>query len=615
MFKGVFGGGGASTSTPSEAAIRQEAQGMKTAAAATAVNADGDKTDGASRRGADRASAAAGGGRAGSVTGFDPVGLERAAAAARELDRSPNANAALNLIQEQERTKQAEYSARGKEMEAASKQMELERVAKAAEEQRRNMQAQTEHQQQLELYKDRLERKRQTDLLENQLSAQRGLQEEQRQKDEESVARQEAIRKRTLEYEAQLRAKTEAARAHAEAEGRIKEARENRDINRENVLLQAKEYRETVLESIKLTTSSVGSALQTFLGDRQRMTAAVAVLSATALGVYSARSSASVMGRFVEARIGKPPLIRETSRPSLSQLLRHPVKSAGAIQAVRNADASHVMKGIVLPAPLEQRLQQIAVATQHARENGAPYRNLLLHGPPGTGKTLFAKSLAHNVGMHYAILTGGDVAPLGRDAVTELHKVFDWAEHSRRGLLLFVDEADAFLRSRTSDHMTEETRSALNAFLYRTGENSRRFMVVYASNQPELFDWAATDRVDEVIEVDLPGLEERKRLVKLYFDKYIRNGSTAKMRIQYGGIDEGDLDLVATRLEHASGRDISKFFIGLQSAAFGSKNAVLTKEMLTSLLDAAIRQKQQKEAWMDASSRVFEESHFSARKL
>lgn len=60
------------------------------------------------------------------------------------------------------------------------------------------------------------------------------------------------------------------------------------------------------------------------------------------------------------------------------------------------------------------------------------------------------RNLAQASGMDYAILTGGDVAPLGRDGVTEMHKLFDWASTSRRGLLLFVDEADAFLRKRTS---------------------------------------------------------------------------------------------------------------------------------------------------------------------
>jgi hypothetical protein len=36
-------------------------------------------------------------------------------------------------------------------------------------------------------------------------------------------------------------------------------------------------------------------------------------------------------------------------------------------------------------------------------------------------------------GLDYAILAGGDVGPLGRDAVAEIHRVFDWAKTSRRG--------------------------------------------------------------------------------------------------------------------------------------------------------------------------------------
>lgn len=77
-------------------------------------------------------------------------------------------------------------------------------------------------------------------------------------------------------------------------------------------------------------------------------------------------------------------------------------------------------------------------------------------------------------GMDYAILTGGDVAPLGKDGVTEMHKVFDWANSSSKGLLLFVDEADAFLRKRSSEMISENLRATLNAFLYRTGDQSNK---------------------------------------------------------------------------------------------------------------------------------------------
>lgn len=42
----------------------------------------------------------------GSLTGFDPEGLERAAKAARDLDASRNASSAIELIKTQEVTKQ-----------------------------------------------------------------------------------------------------------------------------------------------------------------------------------------------------------------------------------------------------------------------------------------------------------------------------------------------------------------------------------------------------------------------------------------------------------------------------------------------------------------------------
>ena len=80
-------------------------------------------------------------------------------------------------------------------------------------------------------------------------------------------------------------------------------------------------------------------------------------------------------------------------------------------------------------------------------------------------------------------MSGGDVAPLGSNAVKQLHEMFDWAARSPKGMVLFVDEADAFL-SRRDVEKSEAMRSAINAMLYRTGDQSRDFMVVIATNRP-----------------------------------------------------------------------------------------------------------------------------------
>ena len=85
-------------------------------------------------------------------------------------------------------------------------------------------------------------------------------------------------------------------------------------------------------------------------------------------------------------------------------------------------------------------------------------------------------------------------------------KVFVWAGISRKSLILFVDEADAFLRKRSSDAISEDLRARFNAFLYRAGDQSNTFILVPAS--PEQLYWSI-NMVDEVVEFSLPGLDER----------------------------------------------------------------------------------------------------------
>lgn len=54
----------------------------------------------------------------------------------------------------------------------------------------------------------------------------------------------------------------------------------------------------------------------------------VAGLTLLAVGVYSARNATGVAGRYIEARLGKPSLVRETSRFTVGEAIKHPVKVA-----------------------------------------------------------------------------------------------------------------------------------------------------------------------------------------------------------------------------------------------------------------------------------------------
>ena len=91
------------------------------------------------------------------------------------------------------------------------------------------------------------------------------MQEENLKKQEDSVAKQEAMRKATLEHEMELRAKADMKRIEAETVARAKVERENQDLNLEKIRLQAKEHRNTVLEGIKTAGSVLGAGAQAFL--------------------------------------------------------------------------------------------------------------------------------------------------------------------------------------------------------------------------------------------------------------------------------------------------------------------------------------------------------------
>jgi ATPase family AAA domain-containing protein 3A/B len=201
---------------------------------------------------------------------------------------------------------------------------------------------------------------------------------EQLKKQEEMVARQEEMRRRTAEYEAELRTKTEIAKARAEAEGRIQQERENHDLTLSKLKLEAAERRDTILKAVQDGGKLVGEGLAAYLSDVEKLRNTALTITGVAVGIYAAKTSITVAGRFVEARLGKPSLVRETSRFSFTTLARNPIETTQRLVGMtREQDA---LKGIVLENHLDKQLRQIAVSTAHTKRNRAPFRHLLLHG-------------------------------------------------------------------------------------------------------------------------------------------------------------------------------------------------------------------------------------------
>ena len=129
------------------------------------------------------------------------------------------------------------------------------------------------------------------------------------------------------------------------------------------------------------------------------------------------------------SRFGKPQLVRETSKLYSTNFVSLPYTYMKKLlhQKMKRTEKD-LLNGVILEKNLEDQLREISYAVLNRKKHFAPAKNLMFYGPPGTGKTLFAKKLALQSGLEYAVMVGSDIAPLGPLAVRELNKLFDWAE-------------------------------------------------------------------------------------------------------------------------------------------------------------------------------------------
>ncbi|KAF9590379.1 hypothetical protein IFM89_034089 [Coptis chinensis] len=331
---------------------------------------------------------------------------------------------------------------------------------------------------------------------------------------------------------------------------------------------------------------------------------AVGGVTAVAAGVYTTREGARVMWGYINRILGQPSLIRESSigkYPLLGPLSRAYNKGLKIISGSGKTESKTKFGKYCSPPffTVENR----ATCWSYCKYQGSSGHFLTCYtmGLPGTGKTMVAKEIAE---IDYAMMTGGDVAPLGAEAVTKIHQIFDWAKKSKEGLLLFIDEADAFLCERNSIHMSEAQRSALNALLFRTGDQSRDVALVLATNRPGDLDSAVTDRIDEVIEFPLPGAEERAKLLTLYLEKYLSEkddpkswwrpfkGKKSKKIVK--DLPREVICVAARKTEGFSGREIAKLVASVQASVYGTHDCVLDSHLFMEIVNFKVAEHQQR---------------------
>jgi len=439
-------------------------------------------------------------------------------------------------------------------------------------------------------------------------------QQAQKHKDEKELLE---LRLQSDERRAELGLQEAVERAKIEEEGKIKAARENEDVNTRMMKAEQAEKRAQMLAGIEATARIASDWISTVFNSPYNLALLIGSVVTCLGGIYLVREMAILLREQLNKRLGRPSLVRMTNRRGGMQEFGIAILRLLRLRPPRGAEFNDV----VLHPKLKQQVMRLADATSSAKRRRMPLQHAMFYGPPGTGKTMVAQRFAEYSGLEYAIMSGGDVAPLEEQAVTELHKLFRWVHRSKRGVLLFIDEADAFLASRKNSGMSESLRNALTTMLYHTGTPSSQFMLVIATNRPHDLDSAILDRLDESVEFGLPDIDARKGMVQLYYDKYIAKplklpavssgspmlrkpdqpnglrrrlpGSPKPLQIpREEEVDEATMAIVASRINGFSGREISKLFTSLQTHVLYSDTThgrpVCTRSMLLEVVDQKV---------------------------
>lgn len=392
----------------------------------------------------------------------------------------------------------------------------------------------------------------------------------------------------------------EKEKIKVEIELKAEQERANEDMNIRRIKLEAELSSQATIAAISAFGEEISKLVLAIISEPQQLAIIGGIVLLFIFAYYALREIISVLRTAIQAAIGRPSLVRETSMHwhFLPKFIADLLPSESYARSLQEIEAKFI--DVVLGKDDRDRVIQLAVTTRNTKMTSAPFRHVLLHGPPGTGKTLIARKLAECSGMDYAIMSGGDVGPLGDDAVNQLHSLFKWAESSRRGLLVFIDESEAFLSSRNATKSEDSTlRHALNALLYQTGTPSQQFMLVLATNRPQDLDSAILDRVDVSMKIGLPEEEQRQALVRLYLNKLVvkmameenkKRGwfnTKKKWIIDDECMTNETVSTIAEKIEGFSGREISKLMITVRYKLTMNPTCTLTRDMV----DQVVREK------------------------
>lgn len=266
------------------------------------------------------------------------------------------------------------------------------------------------------------------------------------------------------------------------------------------------------------------------------------------------------------SKLNDPRIIIETSIGSW------PYEYAKWLFRFKPRKAAEKLENMILAPKIKERIQEI-IAFEKAHINAKEgLDNILLEGYPGTGKTMFAKAIAAELGMDYIILTGSSFFQENA-GVKAIDQIFGKLIKGRK-VVIFIDEIDSIISSRVGKNSDSDAYRLLNQLLNYTSTPNKNFILIGATNYPELIDKAFYRRFQHVIEMPLPEYDERVQFLKFAKTKYLISKNKKQNEQIQAIFNDRVIKDVATKTDKMSYAELQTIIEHIKSATRLSKNGL-----------------------------------------
>ena len=240
-------------------------------------------------------------------------------------------------------------------------------------------------------------------------------------------------------------------------------------------------------------------------------------------GLNPSNELMTIIGKATEYQPEKRYQSLEDLRTAISRQLSSSVKDKEQHRNIRRGNGFADIAGMDdLKEKIRYDIIDVLNDAERAKELGITIPNgILLYGPPGCGKTFFAEKCAEEMQCHFMYVKCSDVAsPYIHGGQEKIARLFEEARE-KSPTLLFLDEVDALLRTRTKQQNASES-GEINEFLCQInncGESG--VFVIAATNMPEEIDEAAlrAGRLERKYYIGVPDVQTIEKLLEIQLRK------------------------------------------------------------------------------------------------